>query len=116
MLSIHLAVGSQALELTSQNFFEPQFMYITIKLLIIFVQRVVCEMDKWVIVALSMVILLGRQTHQAIIVQIDGHRTYNRSYQYIYPEVVFVTLVKSRPLDVLLNNILVLWFFNLSGH
>ena len=59
MFSIDLAVGPLTFELTSQDFLKSKLMDIAIKLFVIFVQRVICKMNKRVIVALSMIIFFS---------------------------------------------------------
>ena len=72
-------------------------------------------MNKRVIVALCVIIFLSSQTDKTVIVKIYCHWTYDWRYHNIYPEVIFVTLIESRPFYILLNDVLVLWFFYLSS-
>ena len=72
-------------------------------------------MNKRVIVALCVIIFLSSQTNKTVIVKINCHWTYDRGYQNIYPEIIFMPLIECRPFYVLLNDVLVLRFFYLSS-
>ena len=103
-------------ELALQHVFEPQFVLLGIKFFVVFIQRIVSQMCKSIIKVLVWFVFLARQSHKAIIVQIDCHWTYHLGNQHINSEVVLVTLVKCRLLHVLLHYVLVLRFLDLTGH
>lgn len=99
---------------TSQHIFQPQLMFCAIKLCIVLVKWIVCQMNERIIKALRWIIFFSCQSHEAVVIQEYGHRTYNWGNQYIYTKVVFVPIIKCRPLDVFLDDVLVLRLFNLT--
>lgn len=56
------------------------------------------------------------QADEAILVQEYAHGRNDRRDQHVDPEIVFVALVQCGPLDVFLDDVLVLWALNPALH
>ena len=72
-------------------------------------------MGKSIIEILIMLVFLTGQSDQAIVIEIDCHWAHDGCDQNVYSEIILVSLVQRRFLDVLLHNVLILWLFNLSS-
>lgn len=110
---VDLAVGALALELAPQNFLEPQLVYIRIKLFVVLIEGVIGEMNVGVVKAMRVIVLLGGQPHEPVVVEVDSHGTYHRGYKHVDPEVVLVAQVQCWPLYILLHDVLILGPFQL---
>ncbi len=100
----------------SQDIFQPQLMFGAVKFRVILVYGIVCQMDVRVIKAFIGIVFFSCQSHEAVVIQKDCHRTYDRGYQNIYTKVILVTIIECRPLNIFLNYVLILRLFNLTCH
>ena len=60
LLAVSLTIRASALHIPFQHILEPQLVFFIVKLSVVFVQRVVSQMHKGIIVAFGVIILLTR--------------------------------------------------------
>ena len=104
-----LTVRTGTSEFTLQNVFEPELVFVAIEFCVVLVQRIICQMHKHILEILIVIVLFGGQPDQAVVVEEYGHRTDYGSDEHVDSEVIFVPLVQSRPFNVLLHDIKIIW-------
>ena len=80
------------------------------------VERIVCQVHVWIVVAFRGIVFLTCQPHEAVLIQEDAHRRNDGRDKHVDPEVVFVAGVQGGLLDVLLDDVLIFRPLNTTLH